>query len=165
LQSTGTQYIDTGIIPTATTGIRIDAYRSNNNDTFIVGLRNTSENTRWCIGQSSRFYYGYGVYSDSTTTYDTRAVLDLNYMNDKYFRIKNYSTLVNNNSISLPTLSFTPSYQIRLFGASGYAANQSYGKWSGRLYYVKISQDNNLVMDLIPVRVGQVGYMYDKVTN
>jgi hypothetical protein len=34
-----------------------------------------------------------------------------------------------------------------------------------RLYYFKIYSNNGLVRDLIPVRVGQVGYMYDKVSG
>lgn len=32
-----------------------------------------------------------------------------------------------------------------------------------RVYWAKIHYNNELVRDLIPVRVGQVGYMYDKV--
>ena len=40
-------------------------------------------------------------------------------------------------------------------------------KWyfNGKIYYCKIWQDNVLVRDFIPVRVGQVGYMYDKVSG
>lgn len=35
----------------------------------------------------------------------------------------------------------------------------------GRIYYCKLWKDNKLVRDLIPVRVGRVGYMYDKVSK
>ena len=34
-----------------------------------------------------------------------------------------------------------------------------------RLYSMKITKSNNVVLDIIPVRVGQVGYMYDKVSG
>lgn len=34
-----------------------------------------------------------------------------------------------------------------------------------RIYYFKITQGDTLVRDFIPVRVGQVGYMYDKVSG
>lgn len=34
-----------------------------------------------------------------------------------------------------------------------------------RVYWAKIHYNNELVRDLIPVRVGQVGYMYDKVSG
>lgn len=34
-----------------------------------------------------------------------------------------------------------------------------------KLYYCKINVNSNLVRDLIPVRIGNVGYMYDKVSG
>ena len=33
------------------------------------------------------------------------------------------------------------------------------------LYYIKITKDGYLVRDFIPVRVGEVGYLYDKVSG
>lgn len=59
---------------------------------------------------------------------------------------------------------------------SGLVSNESYTLFSrnnptatsylkGKFYYIKISEDGVLVKDCIPVRVGQVGYMYDKVSN
>lgn len=47
-----------------------------------------------------------------------------------------------------------------LFGA----ANYSY-PFIGRLYSLKAYIGDKLTFDLIPVRVGNVGYMYDKVSN
>jgi hypothetical protein len=35
----------------------------------------------------------------------------------------------------------------------------------GRIYYLKVLNGNQPVFDAIPVRVGQVGYMYDKVSG
>lgn len=37
----------------------------------------------------------------------------------------------------------------------------SKNKWA----YVKVFEDGELVLDLIPVRIGQTGYMYDKVSG
>lgn len=34
-----------------------------------------------------------------------------------------------------------------------------------RISYFKITKGDNVILDLIPVRVGQVGYMYDKVSK
>jgi hypothetical protein len=34
-----------------------------------------------------------------------------------------------------------------------------------RIYYCKIYDNNNLVRDFVPVRVGTTGYMYDKVSR
>lgn len=42
--------------------------------------------------------------------------------------------------------------------------NNSY-KYIGRMYYMKINIAGELVRDYIPVRVGQVGYLYDKVSG
>ena len=161
LQSTGTQWIDTGIVPDATTGFEAEVVCSNNTDSYFIGLRNNSSNTRWGAGHSSGgFYWCYGSYQTSGRLTGLSANIKLNYLNDKKFIATNGSTVAD---VSLPSLSFTPAYNIRLFGSAGTVA--SYSKWSGKIYYVKITQGSELVMDLIPVRVGQVGYMYDKVSG
>lgn len=41
-------------------------------------------------------------------------------------------------------------------------SNSSYG-FTGRVYSCKCYKNSELILDLVPVRVGQVGYMYDKV--
>lgn len=165
LEGTGTQYIDTGIIPTANTGIRIEAERTSDNlDLYILGLRNDSGNTRWCLGNANRYFWGYGTWSgDYTRT--RHVVLDLNYNNDKKYYLRNYYTLSSVYSESLPSLSFVPAYSIYLFWTNGYGRLANYGKWQGKLYSVKITEGTSVVMDLIPVRKGQVGYMYDKVSG
>ena len=160
LQSTGTQYIDTGITPTATTGIHIYAECSNTTDSFIVGLRDTTGNTRWSIGHSSSgFYYGYGTYQNSGLTGNI-AELWLNYKNDKKFKASYNGTT---KTLDLPTLSFTPSNNIRLFGSAG--VNASYSKWSGKLYYAEITNNSYANRTFIPVRIGTTGYMYEKTSK
>ena len=166
LQSSGTQYIETGIIPDSNTGIYLKASQSGNADNYAVGLRNSSGNTRWCIGRSGNgWYWGYGSYDSNVTSYLSKYAniveCKLNYLNDS-----KWNAIGDNNTsaeLTLPTLSFTPSYNIRLFGSDGVSA--SYSTYAGKIYAVKISQDSNIVMDLIPVRIGQIGYMYDKVSN
>lgn len=161
LQSSRTQWIDTGIIPNASTGLYLKAECSNNADYYLIGLRDATGNTRWCIGHDNYFYYGYGSFAFITKNIKTlSAELWLNYQNDK-----KATALLNGNtySVTLPSLSFTPINNIRLFGSSGVSA--SYSKWPGKIYFVKISQGNDIIMDLIPVRVGQVGYMYDKISR
>lgn len=159
LQSSGTQYIDTGIIPNDNTGLHIRVSSSNTSDTYVVGLRNSSGNTRWCIGHASSGYY-YAVNSVSQRRYKLDpAEIYFNYLNDKKFHVVDSTT----GDGSIGSLAFTPSYNIRLFGSAGMVA--SYSKWSGKIYYVKITQGDALVMDLIPVRVGTVGYMYDKISK
>ena len=74
---------------------------------------------------------------------------------------------VDNASISISNASYStqPSKTMYLFAAN-YAGNP----WSDRLFKgkirsVKIYNGENLLTDFIPVRVGQVGYLYDKVSG
>ena len=83
--------------------------------------------------------------------------MELNYFNSKQFIVDDKY------SISLPTLSFTPSYNIRLFGGAGVSAE--YTKWAGRIYSVQITQGSNVIMNLMPVVKNSIGYMYDKVSR
>lgn len=161
LESNGTQFIETGIIPNGTTGIKVKILQSGTADTYYAGLRNDSGNTRWCLGTSSRQYAGYGgVVSASQTMISGATENSLNYLNDRKFICTNGT---DTNTGNLSTLSFTPAYNIRLFGSAGTTGN--YTKWSGKIYWAKISQGSNVVMDLIPVRIGQVGYLYDKISG
>ena len=159
LESTGIQYINTDIIPDANTGIRIKAEAINSIEAYVVGLRNNSDNTRWCIAHSTRYYYGYGTWASNSTASNFN-IVDLNYLNDKKYSRRDLNGTVID-YLNLPTLSFTPAYPIWIFAGSG-----SYNiKWSGRIYYVKITQGNEIIMDLVPVRRDQVGYLYDKVSG
>ena len=168
LENSGTTYIDTGIIPNSDTGIYVktsSGYSSlyQTEDVFIVGLRNNGSDTRWIVGHNERgFYYGYGVY-DSTSYVATNADSEckLNYLNNKKWIVNDVE------KTTLPsTLSFVPAYNIRLFGSAGYSAQTAYYRsCKAKIYFVKISQGSNVIMDLIPVRKNGVGYMYDKISG
>lgn len=54
-------------------------------------------------------------------------------------------------------------YPIRFFGGSH--CNNLYDLSSIRIWKFSIIHSSNLVRDFIPVRVGNVGYMYDKVSG
>lgn len=158
LESTGTQYIDTGIIPDADTGIRICASRPvNTNDVYIAGLRNNNNQTRWCIGWSnnSKWYWGYGVSYASYVDAD-KVDFRLNYLNDGKIIVEDFST-------TLRKLTFVPAYNIRLFGSAGVKGN--YTSAQVKIYSATITQGSRIILDLIPVRVGDVGYMYDRVSG
>lgn len=159
LQSTGTQYINTGIVPTNDTGALIKVVCSDNSDVYFIGMRQNTGNTRWGIGHSANgFYWCYNSYQTSNRLTGTTGQLWLNYINSKKFNgLYNRTT----KEQALSTLSFTPTYPIWLFGFSG----QNSTKWKGKIYYCVITEGNNIVMDLIPVRKNGVGYMYDKISK
>jgi hypothetical protein len=82
----------------------------------------------------------------------------LNYLNSK-----NASVIASKGTgtKALPTLSFTPEHNIRIFGSSG--VNDNYTKFYGDIHKMKVSQGDRIIYDLIPVRKNSIGYMYDKV--
>lgn len=161
LESNGNQYIDTNIVPDANTGMYVKASCNDSVDSYICGLRDTTGNTRWCVGHAARgYYYGYTGYLDtSIVNSDSVVELYLNYNNDKVFTVTSNSIV----TVSLPNLTFTPLSNIRLFGSAGIVA--SYSKWNGKIYSFRITQGSIIVMDLVPVRVENVGYMYDKISG
>lgn len=165
LQGNGAQYIDTGIVPDADTGLEVVGFGVNT-DNFMAGLKDTARgNTRWAIGNTgnNKYYYGYGGSSSAVSLEENVvAMVKLNYLNSKYFEVSKADGSTPS-SRSLPTLGFVPQNQIRLFGSSGVVA--SYTTWAGKIYGAKISQGSDVVMDLIPVRKGTTGYMYDRVSG
>lgn len=153
LKSSGTQYIDTGIVPTNETGVFITFTKESSQDRQFCGSRNDSSNTRWFLGNS---YYGWGGYGyfNSVPVGQTADVY-LNYKNDRKMRFRSTEE-------SLSTLSFTPLYNIHLFGINKWGTDDP---CEITIHKVQITQGSNVAMDLIPVRVGTTGYMYDRVSG
>jgi hypothetical protein len=73
----------------------------------------------------------------------------------------NLSIIVDGKQVkTIPLLTFTSTETTILFTDR---ANLGFG---GAIYYFKIwDESGKLVFDAIPVRVGDVGYMYDKVSG
>lgn len=55
------------------------------------------------------------------------------------------------------------SKKIMIFATSGY--EPKYGTSNTRIYWCKIRENGVLLRDFIPVRVGDVGYLYDSVSG
>lgn len=161
LESTGTQYIETGILPDANTGLQLfSSLPVNTSDAYIAGERDDTGNTRWLIGWSAyktaKWYCGYGV--TITSGVDGSPILtSVNYLGDGLFKVGD------SYSYTLPSLSYSPSYNIRLFGSAGVLA--AYTSAEVKIYSAKISVGSALVRDFIPVRKGTVGHLYDRVSG
>lgn len=169
LESTGTQYIDTGIVPTIDIKINLEASvttyvgwgcvigensADNSADSLYVRTNSSNGVMYWCarIG---------GINKDSETSFEYQ----LNEWNSLYvdrdvFKFNEYSVNMGSTSYSVqPTL---PMYL--------FASNYSGNPWNFRLFKGKIRKatiydGDTLVRDFIPVRIGQTGYMYDKVSK
>ena len=146
LESTGTQYIDTGILST-NAKIYI-SFKFNKVSGRSQVLINCERETRGWFGLSGNgkivlngqnFDINYSDKHDFTLEYKNGTIK----ATDEFGNSKQLAGVVNTN-FTLLTKSY-PSY--------------------ANLYYTKIYDNDTLVRDLIPVRVGNVGYMYDKVSG
>lgn len=163
LQSSGTQWIDSGVTVLNTTGIEIVAQKivANNADSFACGIRKGSR------------YFNVDVNHYNN---NTNGILYVGFGNSQYnqvFRIhlSQFKVAVNvNNSRKVVFNDTTASWNLpNDISVDGniyvFASNGSSDRWRGRIYYLKIYDNTTLVRDFIPVRVGSVGYMYDKVSG
>lgn len=167
LESTGTQWIDTEIVPNFSTEVHfkggVTQYIAN---TTLLGARTgTSSANRFfplaCQGAAERYRITFG-----NDDYDTGINIDYNnYITVLFNETNTHRLYVNGN--------YKRAYQtgniveqqnnLLLFGTTGYQGNLYNSV--GRLCFVRIKQNGNLIRDFIPVRVGQVGYMYDRVSK
>lgn len=165
LESTGTQWIDTGIIPNNETGVKLEfSIKTPAGDTFRFGCRQDSGNTRFVIGTSPiSLYAGFGGVIEASPTHDTfvgrRNVAQLNFLNSRVFKT-NIGT-IGSGLEDISDITFT--YPLIMFGrnsAGSVSANAQ------TVYACQISQGSELVRDFIPVvDMNGVACMYDKVSN
>lgn len=155
LESSGNQYIDTGVVLDATMTVRVlyDYIQSG----FVFGSRGDfahrySGITNETGGYGYHIRYGDKVlYQPNTDLYGTNDVV-----------ISPTGVVLNGKTVSVATYGnmFFPGHCF-LFtindGGSPYLGAYAFNRIR------RFSIDN--IIDLIPVRVGQVGYMYDKVSK
>lgn len=165
LQSTGTQYIDTQIKYSSSNKYNISC------DVVYVSGSTGSTFNGWDAGGA------FGLYKNACADGSTTGIISNG--------INKFLSL--NLRINSETSSKTLTYIID--GDSQYAVNRVHGSlpsYSGnggyilfacystnsvsyhikeKLYRVRIDVNNIVVRDYIPVRVGQVGYLYDKVSG
>lgn len=176
LQSTGTQYIDTEILPNSNlefdvkflTSNTIGAsgygcifggrYNSGNNDLQVTTFRNNQANT------SGTFRFGL-----NTTDASQSAGITLNVATEAHFHNLTYST--NTTNYIVPTYNFTNPRKIFLFGLNGNGTMMQSGKGC-KIYYAKFNKSTQRSY-FVPVPEGlQIGSykvpsngMFDIVTQ
>ena len=165
LESTGTQYIDTGIFanqyPFKLETLILFTNTSSEKD--VWGNINKSQGDKYGfvsgVNGSSIYQWGGSSWKPVTCSINNWYTITYEYDTSSHRKciVNNttYNSSISNNNI---INSSTPIY---LF-CDG--ARKSYFFY-GKIKYAKIYINNNLVMDLIPVRVGTTGYMYDKVSG
>lgn len=159
LESTGAQYINTGFVPNNESGFLVQFKTLQAQSLYMFGSRIGSTVTRIFV-RSSASYEVYAGWANATphSTYDTEGVAMLNYDNDRKFVVNGLQYGSN-----LVDLGFTPTLTTYLFAYNN--DNTASNLYKGRISQFTITQGVDVVMDLIPVRVGSVGYMYDRVSG
>ena len=155
LESTGTQYINTGI-KAGTYTYYYKGYLNNNTNQVAFGAGSTAVLGLWAGGYvglqygSNKQYY---AASSSGISYVKNGLNEIfvtpNYIevNGRKYNYDKTYTISSNNIVCL----FSD-------------INNNY-RFKNRIYNFKIINDNAVLLDLIPVRIGSVGYMYDKVSD
>lgn len=177
LEGTGVQYIDTEIIPTLQYSFECGFYYVSYDSVTdasatLFGCQSTwiTESFTLLVTPSKTGLYNcWGnkytmIERSANTTYWNTLIgvwHTLEFKNKETYidGIKKLSAVASGTS-GEPTLS------IHLFNCQR-NGNPTFGKGSiKRISYAKIfNENNNLILDLIPVRIGSVGYMYDKVSD
>ena len=166
LQSFGTQWIDTGIIPNNETGLYLKAHRINGGDLVPAGARTNDIRfypPRFNMN-STTIEYGwenYYVLGNRNTSDNLSYESWLNFCNSRKVSIQTQSNFYENilNS-SLSSLS----HAIYIFDWNNNGSATTH--WAGKIYEVKISQGKNIVRHFIPC----LGYdnepcMYDLISK
>lgn len=159
LESETGVWLDTGIVPDFSTTVEIKGIlytegsylaAANTGSGYYVLMNRDVTYCRWILGSNIGSLYP-GLYNKEIT------ILFNEYQTHKaYINGVEKETFPSGNVVNTQTT-------LALFAANGLGTNHYTGKV--RINYCKIQVDGVLVRDFIPVRVGQVGYMYDKISN
>ena len=174
IESSGTQYIDTGVVPDDTTGFYVDAQKqlNDNSDAVIIGARTGTARCWLNIDHSNA---GRGNVSIGWINYTAGTEAGAEFIGLDRFKI---SVNLNNSRVCLiddvefangtnllkSTLS-TQSYPFYLFGANDKGTFNIAGSY--KCYAVKISKNNTIIRNFIPVKdiINNVYGMFDTVTE
>ena len=162
LRSTGTQYIDTGVIPDNETGFSIDMSLDNMaTDRFLFGCRQDSgEYSRFVLGVSQNIYFGFGMAVNNLAKWkvniNTFFNAKLNFLNSRVANVND------NNDLGINPLKVAITYSIIMFGRNSAGSISSSAQ---TIKACKISQGDAIIRDFIPCyrKADGVAGMYDLV--
>lgn len=157
IQSNGTQYIDTNL-KLSDSNYVIDAK-------FNIST-NTSKNFAALFTNREKGYNTYGYAISNTRTYINPCNNPDSAISVTYSVNIDYTLSLKRGEVTLNGTTYSNTYY-----NSGYSRNslwilrQRYNGvgLSAKLYYLTIRHNDDIIMDFIPVRVGDVGYLFDKV--
>jgi hypothetical protein len=164
-------YIKTDYLANANTVVQVkiyipSEYQNNigNRRRFIFGGRQSwSDSNCFAFNYkgSSPSYFGYNMGVKTNDSLCSAAY-------DTMYDIEVSSTNVNVNGTDYAISSANVSdntYTQDIFGLNNKNSHNAEFKMVGRIYFIKFLELGEVKLDLIPVRVGTTGYMYDKVSE
>ncbi len=156
LKSSGSQYINTGIAPSDTLGIKFDYHReSGTDDQVLIGSQlnngsSTSEHARFSLGSSYDQYWGWNAFYRTGLRDFIRYTVELNYMNNRrvtYNGIEHRKNLEEHLENPYPIYVFCTNHRGTVMFCS-----------TIKVYSVIITSGSDIVMHLVPVPAGlQIG--------
>ena len=170
IKSTGTQYIDTGVIGTGDTRVEmVFANYDNSPASFIFGCRESTAIDTFCVylsnyNNNALIRSDYDTYSGGTINLNN--IVGMFYL-DKNKNITTVKELIDNSTKTdiRDYSDFVGSLNIYIFCKNHNGEAQTFSNYM--LFYFKIYDDGTLVRDFIPVKRksdNEVG-LYDKVTK
>ena len=164
LESTGSQYIKLGYIPTNNTGIKAKLRTTSSGDSFPMGFFTSSSNSFYIPSCGGGAHYGFGTKAESWSYPIDKSAISistLNYLNDKKVTVSSGS---NYSSKDLSDFTATLNKELYLFALN--QNNVAAWKWTGRFYEVIITEGDEIAMRLIPaINDTKVPCMYDLVSQ
>jgi len=158
IEGSGTQWIDTLITPDSNTKIQVKLMNKEVSGNVILGYYIDSDTSDYRLFNYNNKIY-FDVYSQRVTGVadSLRAGFVYNFeLGNNY--VKNLDT--GTTLLSGTVITFTGLSTIRINNALGINNNSK-----NRIYYLKLYNGDNVVRDFIPVRIGQTGALYDKISK
>lgn len=172
LKGDGNAYIDTGIKGSSSITFKMEVYFTTsftNANVAIIGSRISSTSSQLTVqyyNTSSNKYFRWAFGNNSVTTANhggtTGDYIVGNLDREKLFVISGAKELTE----EVASATFNNNYNMYLFAMNnGGTVGGLGGNAYTRIYWCKIYDSGVLVRDFVPARVGQVGYMFDKVSG
>ena len=157
LESTGTQYVDTGdAVNTATDDVRISfQLTGTTNWRYCFGSFETNAYFGVCRGDGSSYfaYYNQGLYRNISYIANSR----------HEFVANSNGAKIDNNQIA-SFASFSATANVFLFSLNRPGNTNDY-KSQTRIWSYRHWRNGTLVRSVVPVRIGSSGYLYDRVSG
>lgn len=177
--SSGVSHINLGLYPTNDMGAFVRFMPTQDTaDSVLFGSKASTDKT-WYFGGAKNYYLSWNsnpaAGTRPTLTKDSKYEVYLNYLNDRNRKIVGLDgatmtasgTTTSEFNLAIDAelnggAAFTYPAYLFTFNNKGTPYNR-YGSY--RVYAATFTKGDKVVMDLVPVRKGGVGYMYDRVSN